>query len=197
MQTMKLSKYPQSPQIQRRIDALLSDVVSINQRFFRMVSPGYCKDSDIINGKGGKNAAGRWNVRGAFFCTYASTTPETALEESLSRVRHDRLPDETALPRTLVCIELKASKVLDLTDSVTRRRLRISLKRMIDQKEWLYDNYNNQESLTQAMGRAAFLAKLEAIIVPSAADRPDGTNVVIFPDNLLATSNLNVVTPVK
>lgn len=194
---MKLTKHPDSRHIHNRIDALLSNSVSIDQRFFRMVNPRWCKDSDIVSGEGGKRDSGRWNVRGICRCSYASKTPETALEESLSRVRHDHLPDEKALPRTLVCIELKASKVLDLTDGAIRQRLKVSLKRMTDSKQWLYDNYHNQESLTQAIGRAAFLADLEAIIVPSAADQPAGTNVVIFPDNLLASSQLDVVTPVK
>lgn len=194
---MKLTKHPQSLRIQNRINALLSDSVSIDQRFFRMVSPRYCKDNDIINGEGGKKASGRWNVRSVYRCTYASTTPETALKESLSRVRHDHLPDEKALPSTLVCIALKASKVLDLTDGAIRQRLRVSLKRMIDPKQWRHDNYHNHESLTQAIGRTAYLAGFEALIVPSAADQPNGTNVVIFPDNLPGTNQLDVVTPVK
>jgi len=194
---MRLTDHPDYSRINNRVLSFLDTAVSIDKHLFRMVKPRYCSDSDIISGQGGKRSNGRWNVRGVFRCTYASQTPETALDESLSRVRRQHLPDEKALPKTLVCIAFRASRVLDFTDGSIRQRLSVSQHRMIEEKRWLSDNYHNRESLTQTIGRAAFSIGFEALIAPSAADQPHGINVVIFPDNLLAGSSLNVITPVK
>lgn len=193
---MKLQPHPEYAALLRRINLIQHHACAINLHLFRMVKPRYCSDKDIINGMGGKKSSGRWNIRGDFHCTYASKAAETALKESLSSIRKKNLPDEKALPRTLVCIRLKASKALDLTDGTIRQHLRVSHKRMINTDQWTTDNYNDQQSLTQALGRAAFQVGFEAIIVPSAADST-GTNLVIFPDNLLRSSQLEVVTPVK
>ena len=115
----------------------------------------------------------------------------------MSRVRRDCLPDEKALPKTLVCIDLRASSVLDLTDGKIRQRLRVSIDTMTDETAWKKENYHNRESLTQAIGRAVFTAGFEALIAPSAADQPHGQNLIIFPENLHSKSSFTVVTPIN
>ena len=105
---------------------MLSNTCEVSQHLFRMVNPNFCKDIDITNDEGGMWASGRWNNKGLFNCTYTSCSPETALAESLAGVRRKNLPDEKALPRTLVCIDLHATKALDLTDGNIRQRCRIS-----------------------------------------------------------------------
>jgi RES domain-containing protein len=170
--------------------------VGIDEHVFRMVNPRFTRDADIVGGKGGLVSVGRWNVRGRFHCTYTSRTPETALLESLARVRREHVPDEKALPKTLVCIAVRASRALDLTNGQVRQRLGVSKARMIEERQWLSDHYHNRESITQAIGRAAAMLGYEALISLSAADKPHGVNVVVFPKNLLAGSLLDVVTPI-
>jgi RES domain-containing protein len=194
---MSIVEHPDYATIADRLRALRSTTVKLNEHVFRMVNPRYTKDADIISGKGGFLAVGRWNLRGKFHCMYASMTPETALLESLSRVRRHHLPDEKALPKTLVCVAVRVRKALDLTDGQVRQRLGVSEKRMTDEALWRTDNYYDRESITQAIGRAAAALAFEALIIPSAADTPHGMNIVVFPENLLASSRLKVVTSVK
>ena len=46
--------------------------------------------------------------------------------------------------------------------------------------------------VTQAIGRAAFAANVEGLIVPSAA-RVEGFNVLVFPQNLRKGSKIKVL----
>jgi len=57
--------------------------------------------------------------------------------------------------------------------------------------DWRRDNQNGNEAVTQAWGAAFVAAGFEAAIVSSAA-APDGTNLVIFPENLRASSEFFV-----
>jgi hypothetical protein len=85
-----------------------------------------------------------------------------------------------ALPRVIVAVNLKLAKVLDLTDGIVRKTLAISATRMRDD-DWRALNRRGAESLTQAIGRAAYQGNLEALIV-AACD--GGKNLVWFPGNL-------------
>jgi len=193
---MAITEHSDYAAIESRLRALLPVAVSINEHVFRMVNPRFTRDADIVGGKGGRVAVGRWNLRGRFHCTYTSRTPETALLESLARVRREHVPDEKALPKTLVCIGVRVSRALDLTDGNIRQRLGVSKTRMTDEQQWRSDYYHDRESITQAIGRAAATLGYEALISLSAADKPHGVNMVVFPKNLLASSLLDVVTPI-
>jgi len=192
-----MSGHPNYAAIENRMRALRSTTLTIDEHVFRMVNPRYTKDADIVSGKGGFRAVGRWNLRGKFHCMYASMTPETALQESLAGGRREHLPDEKSLPRTLVCVAVRVRAALDLTDGQVRQRLGVSKQRMTNEAQWRADNYHSRESITQAIGRAAAALSFEALLTPSAADTPHGVNVVVFPENLQTSSRLTVVTSVK
>ena len=51
-----------------------------------------------------------------------------------------------------------------------------------------------EESTTQAVGRAAFAAGVQGLIVPSKPD-PTGINVLIFPQNLTGPVSMEVLNP--
>jgi hypothetical protein len=82
--------------------------------------------------------------------------------------------------------------MLDLNDGGIRRRLGFTLADILDE-EWLAIQNEGDESWTQAIGRGAHMAGFEGLIVPSARDRPNGVNVVVFPDNLGKNSTINVL----
>jgi RES domain-containing protein len=86
------------------------------------------------------------------------------------------------MPYVMVGLEVTLQKVLDLSDGRVRSSLGVSEARMLDTR---WRKAKTQESLTQAIGRCAFEAELEAILVPSSAALGE-VNLVVFPGNLLA-----------
>jgi RES domain-containing protein len=86
------------------------------------------------------------------------------------------------MPRVIVALEARLHQVLDLTDGETRQVLGVSKKRFLEEP-WREKQQRGREALTQAIGRLAYGADLEGILVPSAA-RKGGTNLIIFPANL-------------
>jgi RES domain-containing protein len=129
-------------------------------------------------------------LQGEFRIGYTATEPETALAEALASARYYNLPLKTALPRVLVSLRLKAARVLDLHGAGCRRELGLPVEAMTT-TDWRRENQNGHEAVTQAWGAAFAAAGFEAAIVPSAAS-PDGSNVLIFPQNLQASSQFVV-----
>lgn len=155
---------------------------------YRAVSPRYADSGDLLSGRGSQLHGGRWNAPGTFPAIYGSLTPETAMAEVLSSFRAFNVPIYRALPRTFLALDVQLQRVLDLTKGFVRRHLRVSRRRMVEE-EWRRLQNRGREALTQAIGRAAHNAGLEALRVPCAAVT-DGSNVVIFPANLAAASRL-------
>ena len=191
---MPLAEHPEYLRILARLQRELARAVPFQAHVFRMINPRFSSDADILSGVGGLRADGRWNVKDRFRCSYTSQTPETAMQEVLVATRRKGLPDEKALPRTLVALDLDAQRTLDLTDGAARLRCRIGRKRILGEKWWI-ENQNGREAFTQAVGRAAKAAGFEAIRMPSAADAPRGVNAVVFPENLRKGSRWIVLTP--
>ena len=122
---------------------------------------------------------------------YASLTPETALAETLAHNRYYNLPIEDAMPRTFVALQVKTRCILDLTDGQVRKRMRLSLD-AIKTQDWRHEMNLGRKPITQKIGQVAFEARVEGLIVPSAADTK-GKNVLIFPTNLQPGSNVTVL----
>ena len=178
-------------------DAFLKRAIALGQKWdtprelelFRFVDPRFCSAADIVSGNGGLHASGRWNLHGAMRISYTAVEPETALAEALANARYYQLPLSTALPRVLVSLILRATRVLDLRNSACRRELGISLN-VITGTDWRRSNQEGIEAVTQAWGQAFATAGFEALIVSSAA--ADGTSVMIFPDNMQRSSEFFV-----
>jgi RES domain-containing protein len=149
---------------------------------YRSASPRYANRDDLITGAGSKSAGARWNPPNSFRTVYASLEVETALAESLAHFRHFGLPVARALPRVLVALEARVRRVLDLSDGAVRRTLGVSDRRLRGEP-WREENRRRREAMTQAIGRLAYRADLEGLLVPSAA-RPGGRNLILFPANM-------------
>jgi RES domain-containing protein len=134
---------------------------------------------------------GRFNFIGTFEVLYLSCDPHTCLEETTKSIQRPAHEVAQALPRTLVGIEVRLSRVLDLTDASVRRRLGIRKKDLTAPNWEKSQNVHKQEALTQQIGRLAREVGFEAILVPSSMTR--GKNLDIFPDRLLTRSRLRVV----
>ena len=162
---------------------------------YRTVGPKYARPADIISGIGAAKAGGRWNPVAAFAAVYLSTTPQTATAETFAGNRYYSIPFYEALPRVLVAVDVDLPRVLDMTDPRVRRALGLSITRLFS-IDWRAEQNAGREALTQALGRAAFAAGFDGLLVPSDADRrAKGVNLVVIPANLGAGSRLAVLNP--
>ena len=193
---MKIGTHPDRAKYATRLAAFGRSLdVPFEGELFRFINPKYSKAADIISGAGALHAAGRWNLTGVARLSYTSQAPDTALSEALAHVKYFNLPTSKALPRVLVALHLKATRVLDLRDGQVRKTLILS-DDTIKKLDWRAENQKGAEAVTQAWGHALAHGGFEAAIVPSAADSR-GANVLVFPENLLAGSHFAVVTEVK
>jgi RES domain-containing protein len=174
--------HPDSDKLSRALGRCLALSSRWAGELYRSASPRYANKDDIVTGAGSKTAGARRNPPGSFHTVYASLDVETALAEALAHFRHYRLPVAKAMPRVIVALEAKFQRVLDLTDGAVRRVLGVSEERMLGEP-WREKQKKGREALTQAIGRLAFAANLQGILVPSAARRA-GTNLIVFPANL-------------
>lgn len=176
-----MKQHPQSDALSRGTKRALKHAASVAGEAFRATSVEYANRDDLLTGLGAKSNGGRWNPPGNFAAVYISTTAEVAVSEYLAHQRYFGFRDSDALPCALVGLEVQFQKVLDLTDGEVRKALAVSEARMTNDA---WRKAKKHESLTQAIGRLAFEAELEAIIVPSSA-APGEKNLVVFPGNLV------------
>ena len=146
--------------------------------YFRVAGPRYTSAAAIVSGIGGYKVNGRWCRRRIRRLLYLSEAPETAMAESNEHARRYNLPLWEQMPKVTVAIEVEARAVLDLTDPAVRRLLPFDLALLMT-SDWRSDNDRGEESLTQALGRAAFAAGFDGLRVPSKPD-PGGVNLVLF-----------------
>jgi RES domain-containing protein len=149
---------------------------------YRSTSPEYASRDDLITGAGAKTTGGRWNPRGSFHAVYASLDLETAVAEALAHNRRFRIADHMAMPRLFAALQAQLARVLDLRRGPVRSALKVSADRLMAEEWWKLQK-RGKEAITQALGRLAWHARWQALLVPSAA-RPSGANLIVFPANL-------------
>ncbi len=154
---------------------------------YRSSTPQYATETDLLTGEGSRIFGGRWNPKGTA-AVYAALTPETAMAETLASNRYFGIPLQDAMPRTFVAFHARLQHVLDFRQGDVRRRLQVSLDRILH-VDWRRELNAGHDPITQTLGQAAFEAGLEGILVPS-AQNPKDANLVIFPANLKTGSEL-------
>jgi RES domain-containing protein len=181
---MAVKPHPDYDKLLERVKTLASNAGALARVVIRATEPGYATTKDLLTGEGSRIHGGRWNGPASFATVYAAYKPATAIAESEAHFKYYGLDVADALPRTLVAIDVKLHRMLDLTDGATRNSLKVSEKRMTDD-DWRKFNRGGEESLTQAIGRAAYEVGLEGLLVRAC----DGeTNAVWFPGNLESAS---------
>ncbi|MEY4814837.1 MAG: hypothetical protein RLZZ162_1910, partial [Verrucomicrobiota bacterium] len=133
--------------------------------FFRFQTIQFPAGRNILSGTGARHRGGRWNPPG-LAALYGSTTDTAALEEAKANDRYYGL--ETKTPRLVVAIEAKMGKMLDLTSPGIRRPLGITLAELSGE-DWRKLLQSGQESLSQALGRAAASTGASGLLVRSTA----------------------------
>lgn len=143
---------------------------------------------DILSGEGAHLHGGRLNFKGSFPVVYGGTDEVTALVESGARAHRYGLV--VRKPRILVAIELRLQRALDLRIPDIQGALNISIKEL-QCENWENLQHHGIEALSQALGRAAFDAGFEAVLIPSFA-HPGGANIAWFPKNALQGSMASI-----
>lgn len=181
--------HPYHEQIAAELQSFMGRVTDWSGEVYRSATPRYCRSNDMVSGLGSAKMGGRWNPPGDLQTVYASLDPETAMAESLATFRYYGWALYEAMPRVFRALEVRLSAVLDLEDlpQPISGRLEAALA-----EDWRVLQASGQESLSQAIGHAAFEAGLEGLLVPSHA-RPGRTNLVAFIQNLQTTSSLRVL----
>jgi RES domain-containing protein len=149
---------------------------------YRAVATQYANKRDLLSGQGTKHFGGRWTPPGGFATVHASLSIQTAVAESLGTQQHYGLDVDARLPLTLVAIAVRLQRLVDLTDESVLVELQLT-RRQLTQCRWREALVHGREALTQAIGRTAFEAGIEGLLVPSAQSR-NARNLVVFPDNL-------------
>lgn len=162
--------------LQRHAAELLGPWAGDCWRFQAITHPS---GREILNGEGALRNGGRWNAPGTFAVVYGSTIESVALEESKAVDRYYGLITRKA--RIFVCIGIRMSRILDLTDPLTLRRLKLVAKHL-KAEDWRKINADGHESLTQCVGRAAHAAGAEGLHAPSSSIK-GGINIAFFPGN--------------
>jgi RES domain-containing protein len=176
------------------MERCLSLAVTWSGTVYRSTSPKYASRDDLATGAGAKAAGGRWNAPGSFHTIYAALEPETALAEALAHFRRFRISLSSAMPRVLAALEVKLNRVLDLRIGVVRNTLRVAQARL-SAEQWWKKQKLGREALTQALGRLAWEAGWEGMLVASAARRR-GNNLLVFPGNLdIPSSWVKILNP--
>lgn len=137
-------------------------------------------------------AGSRFNAAGSFPAVYGSTTPELAMIESLAYQRRANLPVERAMPLVFKAIAVDVERMLDLTNREILKTLKLSADELREDAWWLA-RARQEESLSQAVGRAAHERGFQSLRAFSAHTLSHGLNVVVLPDHLLAPSYIRVL----
>jgi RES domain-containing protein len=180
---------PTLEQLKGRLTTLLSTAAPFTGTAYRSSTPEYAKETDLLTGEGARLLGGRWNPIGIAMI-YASLTPEIAMAETLAHNRYFGIPIEDAMPRTFVAIEATLSAAIDFRIGSVRRRLRVSLDRLLN-VDWRKEIRAGRRPITQLIGEAASEVGVKAMIVPSAATA--GDNLVVFTGNLGSGSTIRIL----
>jgi RES domain-containing protein len=159
---------------------------------FRSAPPKWAAGREMLTGIGSMKSGARFNAPDSFPAVYRSTTPELAMIESLAYQRRAGVPIELAMPLVFKALSVDVQRSLDFSDIAALRTLGIATDQIRLEKWWLA-RACGEESLTQAIGRAACSCGVQTILAPSAHATHQGLNVIIFPDNLEPPSELKVL----
>ena len=178
-----MTPHPRSLDLTARIQQLITSAAPWSGTAFRATAERYANRDDLLTGVGSKQSGGRWNPPGLFRAVYLSLGVDTAVAEFLGQFAHYGLQAAELTPFVVAGVEVRLSRVLDLSSAATRRKLRLTLVEL-QQDDWRAAQDAGDESLTQAVGRIAFEAEFDGLLVPSVSKRGE-TNVVALPGNFV------------
>ena len=179
------------PYLLKKLERTMPMAASFRGTLYRACDPTYANTRDLLSGEGSRKSGGRWNGPDTYATVYLAQTVEGSIAESLGLPGVYGFDPARRLPLTLVAVEAHLKVALDFTDPGVRRTLSVTLS-MMNTCDWRSDNAAGRESITQALGRAAFELGAQGIVVPSAVKR-SFKNLNVFPANLPAVGRLAII----
>jgi len=192
MLIMRVKEHPEFPRLELAIKGATGHLMAWEGVVYRSAPPKWSTGRDMITGAGSMKAGARFNASGSFPMIYGSTTPELAMIESLAFQRRAGLPVDQALPLVFKAIEVKVDRLLDLTDAGVLAALGVTADLLLTEAWWLA-RLRGEESLTQAVGRAAHANGIQGLRVASAHSVAHGQNILLLPDHISPPSELHVL----
>lgn len=189
---MKLKTHPRYGVFEAWFSKQRGRATGFTGDLFRVAGPRHTTAEEIVHGVGAFKAGGRWNPPDVMNVVYLSLSPETAMLEANEHRRYYGLPLAQGMPKVIVAVRVSANAVLDLSSTADFPELLANLMA----EDWRAVMARNDEATAQAVGRAAFAAGLQGLIVPSKPDAA-GTNVLIFPESLSKSCVLEVLDPLS
>lgn len=192
MPCMNVGEHREYPRLVAAMKGTADIVLAWEGVIYRSAPPRWAAGRDLITGAGSMKAGGRFNAAGSFPIVYGSTTPELAMIESLAFQRRAGLPVEHAMPLVFKAISVKVQRLLDLTDPHVLAALQVASDQLVNEAWWLV-RLRGEESLSQAVGRAAHAAGIQALRAASAHSAAHGHNILLLPDHIRPPSELKVL----
>ena len=188
---MKIRAHPDYLKLRDRCRSALALGIAWDREVVRYAPLRYAKPYDLLSGEGSRLGGKRFNTRLEFGAVYTSLDPHTATAEVDGKyadfdVHPADIPSTAKHPQVRTFIDFRLQRVLDLCDPAVRRRLGVTRADL--GRGWMKSNSRDEESFTQALGRAARSAGFEALLVPSRF--AGGVNLVWFPGRLLPGSRV-------
>lgn len=159
----------------------LKGAIEYDGEVYRSVRLKDANPRNVLSTEGTKKWGGRYNYKDSFDVLYVSCDPHTCLEESTYASMNIGISLAGQLPRTVVPIQVHLSKVMDLTNAETRRRIGIK-ESILKETDWRAMQEKDKKAITQKIGEWARDAGFDALLVPSAVYK--GNNLAIFMDNV-------------
>lgn len=172
-------QHPDNQRLSEGLQRCLDQADAWSGTIFRFTGMKYASRADLLSGAGARRHGGRWNPPNQFNCIYGSLDAEVAHQETMASYERYGIPRSKIPPLVQVSIALRLQEVLDLTTAASLKRLGVSRKEVIE-CDWETAQTGGAEALTQCIGRLAWEAKLEALLVPS-RQISGGVNLVLFP----------------
>ncbi|MEX1257110.1 MAG: RES family NAD+ phosphorylase [Gemmatimonadota bacterium] len=147
---------------------------------YRHSAPHQAEVSDAVL-EASRRVGGRMNPQGEFGALYLALEIETAVRELLRKAELAGIPVEDLVPRVVMTVEIRLSRLLDLTDAEVRTEWGLSED----------DLASPDHEACHQVARAARRSGYEAILFPSATGT--GTNLTVFLDRLHPGSRVHAV----
>jgi len=159
---------------------------------FRMVPKAFADPTQALSGVGAARRGGRWNPQGVRAVYLGEDAKLLAREVGYAQSLGGAFRAGPKPPMVLYSVEFELARVLRV-DDVFVTRIGAGWDDLL-RDDWAAAIGKGELTTAMRIGQVAYDARFEALVVPSAQD-PERKrwNLVVFPDNLLAGSRLEIV----